>query len=167
MHCGVGHVELWRVHDRVSKQEDVDINYPRTFWADTTTAHFLLDLQYPGKKLLGHQLGLQSDCAIDEPRLVDDFHRCRLIERGHGDHIPQFAQPVDCGAQVSRAIIEVRAQRKIDHLLHARILAVPERLRDGNADWLSALDSLDKCNGLAFRPPSVVTVGFGKKSAMS
>ena len=51
-----------------------------------------------------------------------EFHRLGFIERRHCRHFPKPAQFLDRGRQVGGAITEVRAQRKIDHFLHARIL---------------------------------------------
>src|SRR5207249_10404091 len=80
----MGDHEVFRVNDRISEEQDIDIDDARTFFFETPAAHLPLQIKDYGKQLLRHLFSAEFDDAIQVPRLSDEPYRLGLAERRYG-----------------------------------------------------------------------------------
>src|SRR5207247_7503444 len=80
----MGDHEVFRVNDRISEEQDIDIHDARTFFFETPAAHLPLQIKDSGKQLLRHLLGAEFNGTIQEPRLSGESYRLGLVKRRYG-----------------------------------------------------------------------------------
>src|SRR6266852_5298432 len=110
--------EFFRVDDRISKEQDIDIDDAGTFFLETPAAHLPLQIEDSGKQLLRHLLGAQFDGTIQEPRLSGESYRLGLVKRRYRLDAAQFGETRNGDIQVRGTIIKVRAEREVDIFVH-------------------------------------------------
>src|SRR5438445_2502015 len=105
----MGDHEVFRVNERISEEQDIDINDARTFFLETPAAHLPLQIKDSGKQLLRHFLGAEYKGAIQEPRMSGESYRIGLVKRRYGLDATKCSQTCNADIQVSVTIIKVRA----------------------------------------------------------
>ena len=83
LHSRVRDAQAPGVDDRISKQQNVDVDAARAFFLGARSSHLLLDLENRFDELLRRFLGIEFDCAIQEPGLSGEFDRFGFVERGN------------------------------------------------------------------------------------
>src|SRR5438067_4699454 len=114
----MGDHEVFRVNDRISEEQDIDIDDARTFFFETPAAHLPLQIKDSGKQLLRHLFSAEFDDAIQEPRLSGESYRLGLVERRYGLDAAQCSETCNGDIQVGGTIIKVRAEREVDVFVH-------------------------------------------------
>ena len=110
--------EFFRVDDRISEEQDIDIDDARTFFLETPAAHLPLQIKDSGQQLPWHLLGAEFNGAIQEPRLSGESYRLGLVERRYGLDAAQCSETCNGDIQVGGTIIKVRAEREVDVFVH-------------------------------------------------
>src|SRR6266702_2560861 len=114
----MGDHEVFRVNDRISEEQDIDIDDARTFFFETPAAHLPLQIKDSGKQLLRHLLGAEFNGTIQEPRLSGESYRLGLVKRRYGLDAAQCGETCNGDIQVGGTIIKVRAEREVDVFVH-------------------------------------------------
>lgn len=122
VHGGMRDCKMRRADDGIAKQQNVNVDIARALGLDAPASHLPLDGHNFRQEEFRHQLGAQSDGAIQEPGLRGKLNRLGFEEGGDGGHLTEFAELADRGAEVGLAIADIRTQREIDGLLHGFIL---------------------------------------------
>src|SRR5690348_8026260 len=125
MHCGMRDHEFFRVDDRISEEQDIDIDDARTLFLETPAAHLPLQIKDSGKQLLRHLLGAEFDGAIQEPRLSGESYWLGLVKRRCDLDAAQLGETCDGDIQVRGTIIKVRAEGEIGVFVHWNSFAIP------------------------------------------
>ena len=110
--------EFFRVDDRISEEQDIDIDDARTFFLETPAAHLPLQIKDSGQQLPWHLFSAEFDDAIQEPRLSGESYRLGLVERRYGLDAAQCSETCNGDIQVGGTIIKVRAEREVDVFVH-------------------------------------------------
>src|SRR5207244_11136882 len=119
--------EFFRVDDRISEEQDIDIDDARTFFLETPAAHLPLQIKDSGKQLLRHLLGAEFNGTIQEPRLSGESYRLGLVKRSYGLDAAECSDTCNGDIQVGGTIIKVRAEHEADVFVTGNI--VPTRAR--------------------------------------
>jgi hypothetical protein len=119
VHGGMRDCEAGIVDDQVAEQQNVEIDDARTLLLSSLAAQLLLDFENAGEQLLRRLLGIQSNRTIQEPGLRGKFHRFGFVARRDRDDLAESPQAIDRRAQITRAITDIGAERKIDRFRHA------------------------------------------------
>src|SRR5207244_7666449 len=114
----MGDHEVFRVNERISEEQDIDINDARTFFLETPAAHLPLQIKDSGQQLPWHLISAEFDDAIQEPRLSGESYRLGLVERRYGLDAAQCSETCNGDIQVGGTIIKVRAEREVDVFVH-------------------------------------------------
>src|SRR5437667_10251635 len=85
----MGDYKFFRVNDRISEEQDIDIDDARTFFFETPAAHLPLQIKDSGKQLPWHLLGGELNGANQEPRLSGESYRLGLVKPRYGLDPPQ------------------------------------------------------------------------------
>src|SRR5438445_13602736 len=114
----MGDYKFFRVNDRISEEQDIDIDDARTFFFETPAAHLPLQIKDSGKQLPWHLLGAECNGAIQEPRLSGESYRLGLVKRRYGLDGAQSGETYNGHLQVGGPIMNVRAERELDVFGH-------------------------------------------------
>ena len=114
----MGDHEVFRVNQRISEEQDIDIDDARTFFLETPAAHLPLQIKDSGQQLPWHLFSAEFDDAIQEPRLSGESYRLGLVERRYGLDAAQCSETCNGDIQVGGTIIKVRAEREVDVFVH-------------------------------------------------
>src|SRR5207253_9126190 len=109
--------EFFRVDDRISEEQDIDINDARTFFLETPAAHLPFQIKDSGKQLLRHLLGAEFNGAIQEPRLSSESYRLGLVKRRYGLDATHCSETCNGDIQVGGKITKVRVEHMVDNYL--------------------------------------------------
>jgi len=107
----VRHHQRGRVHYRLAKKKNVNVESARAFCMYAASPGIAFDLLRASQQLPGHELGGQGHGAIQEPGLDAQLLRLGLVEGGNRRDLAQGAKPLQRLAEVLFAVAQVRAQQ--------------------------------------------------------
>src|SRR5262249_44625292 len=121
LHGGMRNSQPYSPHLSVAEENDVNIQNAGglRFVLAAAASHGLLHSQSTSQELFWHQGSFQVHSAVQEPGLrALYFHGLSFVKRRNCRNGSQLTQAPQAFTQVSRAVAQVRPQRKIDGLLH-------------------------------------------------
>src|SRR5262245_49983954 len=105
--------EAGRVHNRISEQENIQIDGARPLMVRSTTAHLELKFEQRAQQLFRRVGGFERDGTIQKPRLCCEFNGFSFIKRRDSLHLAEFTEVCDGVAQIGFTVANIRAEREI------------------------------------------------------
>src|SRR5260370_5373552 len=129
MHSRMRHLQFRRINRFRPVKQDVHIDPPRPFRHQLFASHSQFDSTQGLQQFQRRCRRLSLDRAIQKPRLLQEVHRLRLIERRHARHAhARISQRCNRRAQVLLPVPHIRSQRKINRLFSPPHSAFKSRL---------------------------------------
>lgn len=110
LHCGMRNGQLRRVNDGIVGQQNVDIDVAWTFLLRSLATHRFLESEKRVQQLWRGPIRIESNSAIEKPRLLDHLDRFGFVERRYSRDLAQLRESLNRPSQVGLAISQVRTQ---------------------------------------------------------
>src|SRR5690606_4357818 len=107
----------------IEEQIEIEAARPVALCIATVAPRATLDLVQPLQQRVGSERGLQTHHCVEKRWLRLQIHRCRLVDRAGGGHMPEHLQTTHCLHEVTVSITEVGPQTYPSERFHDSVLS--------------------------------------------